>query len=135
MKIFDKDLVLLQQDIASKGHAICKMIDVLYQNGKLSDKDQFTRDVYEREDIMSTGIGRGIAIPHGRSSAANELSCVFMTSKDAINFDSIDDKPVSIIFLIAIPSDVYSEYTKSSARFQSLCTMNFYKMHSSKLRP
>ncbi|HOD54529.1 MAG TPA: PTS sugar transporter subunit IIA [Candidatus Cloacimonadota bacterium] len=112
MEIFAKNLIYLKQDIVSKGHCISQMIDYLFDNNLIDSKEDFTKAVFDREEIMSTGIGRGIAIPHGRSKCVKKLSCVFMTLKKDIDFDSIDGDPVKIVFMLAIPDNANNEYMK-----------------------
>ncbi|HPK41046.1 MAG TPA: PTS sugar transporter subunit IIA [Candidatus Cloacimonadota bacterium] len=112
MEVFKRELIYLQEDIISKGHCIATMAEYLYENDKIEDLNVFLEAVFEREEIMSTGIGRGIAIPHGRSSVVKELSCVLMTLKNEIDFDSIDGVPVKIVFMLCIPEDIHSEYTQ-----------------------
>jgi fructose-specific phosphotransferase system IIA component len=112
MEIFSKELIFLNQEIVSKGHAINLIIEFLYKEQIIADIEEFRKAVFDREEIMSTGIGRGIAIPHGRCKSVNKLACVLLTLGKEIEFDSIDGDPVSVIFMVAIPEEANNEYMK-----------------------
>lgn len=79
------------------------MVERLFENGRIKDRALVLEMLTRRESLGSTGIGRGIAIPHGRSLAAPELSIVFARSRKGIGFDALDKKPVHLFFLIVAP--------------------------------
>lgn len=112
MSIFHENLIMLKQEVSNKSECLEKMIDLIYSAGMIEDKDLFRKAVLEREEIMSTGIGRGLAIPHGRSATVKHLSCTLFTLQNPIDYESIDDEPVSIIFMLTIPIDSPNEYMK-----------------------
>jgi len=116
MSIFSQEMILIKQNVENKTDCLNMMIDHMYQNGILADKDKFQASVYDRENTMSTGIGRGIAIPHGRCSAVNKLTCMLMTLENPIDFEAIDDEPVQILFMLAIPDQSNNEYMKILAQ-------------------
>ena len=79
------------------------MVECLFESGRIKDKGLVLEMLTRRESLGSTGIGKGIAIPHGRSLAAPELSIVFARSAEGIDFDALDKKPVYLFFLIVAP--------------------------------
>ncbi|GFN35109.1 PTS sugar transporter subunit IIA [Tepidimicrobium xylanilyticum] len=87
----------------SKEEAIDELIQILYQDGVINSKEDFKLAVMKREKEFSTGIGYGIGIPHGKSNAVLEPSIALGISKEGIEFDSMDGKPVNLVFLIAVP--------------------------------
>lgn len=89
----------------TKKEAISKLVDILDNSGKLYNKTDFLKDVIKREESISTGIGNGIGIPHGKSAAVKQVSLALGICKKGIDFDSFDGEPVHIIFLIAAPQD------------------------------
>jgi PTS system fructose-specific IIA component/PTS system nitrogen regulatory IIA component len=78
---------------------------LLVKDGKLTNKGEFKEAVLKREEEFSTGIGMGVAIPHGKSSAVIEASMVFGKSEKGIDYQSMDDEPAHLFFLIAVPHD------------------------------
>ena len=66
-------------------------------------KDQLVKVLLERERLGSTGIGKGIAIPHGRTTSAAEITIAFGKSRDGVDYESIDGKPVHLVFMIIAP--------------------------------
>lgn len=96
----------------TKEDVIKEMVKILDGNGKLLDKDRYLQAVVDREKEVSTGIGRGIAIPHGKSSGVKEPALVFGRSSDGIDYQSMDDERAYIFFLIAVPEESSNEHLK-----------------------
>lgn len=108
--MFSKERVCFELKSTSKDEVISELIEILEQDGKINDKVKFKEAVMHREHEFSTGIGMGIAIPHGKSDAVTEASIVFGKSTKGINFDSMDGEDAHFFFLIAVPvesSDVH----------------------------
>lgn len=103
--MFSKERVCLQLGAKNKLGAIDELIDILVKDGKINDKETFRKAVLKREEEFSTGIGMGIAIPHGKSDSVNEAAIVFGKSDEGIDYGSMDDKPAHLFFLIAVPQD------------------------------
>lgn len=89
----------------SKSAVINELADLLDNDGKLSNKPQFIQAVLKREEEYTTGIGMGIAIPHGKDESVNEPALVFGISQQGIDYQSLDGTPAHIFFLIAVPPD------------------------------
>ena len=100
--------VLKKENIASnlvastKEEALEKLAELLYSNGTVSDKEAFLADVLEREKISTTGIGNGIAIPHGKSPSVAETGVAIGRLEKSVEWESVDDKPVELIVLLAV---------------------------------
>jgi PTS system fructose-specific IIA component/PTS system nitrogen regulatory IIA component len=108
--MFSKERVKLNLEATTKTGVIDELIDVLYKDGKVTDKQALKNAVIHRESEFSTGIGMGIAIPHGKCSAVTEAAIVFGRSDKGIDYESMDDKPAHLFFLIAVPeasSDIH----------------------------
>jgi mannitol/fructose-specific phosphotransferase system IIA component (Ntr-type) len=86
-----------------KQQALEEMVDYLCQRGRVKDKGLVLEMISRRENLGSTGIGKGIAIPHGRSLAAPELTLLFARSSSGIEFDALDKQPVHLFFMIVAP--------------------------------
>lgn len=103
--MFSKERVKFNLIANNKDEVISELIDVLIEDGKVVDKDKFKEAVFKREEEFSTGIGMGIAIPHGKSSAVKEASIVFGRSDKGIEYESMDEEPAYLFFLIAVPEE------------------------------
>ena len=107
MKITDllsKDAIKLNGIANSKQDATNKLVDLMAKNGNLTDKEKYTQVVLKREEEGSTGIGEGIAIPHGKTDAVSKPGLSAMVINDGVEFDSLDGQPAKLLFLIAAPN-------------------------------
>ena len=106
MKITDllsKESVLLNADVNDKEACLVKLVDLMDASGKISDKKSYLDAVREREKEGTTGVGNGIAIPHGRCSGVKEPGLAAMTINGGVEYNALDSKPVDLAFLIAAP--------------------------------
>lgn len=106
MKITDllsKESVLLNIDVKDKDACLVKLVDLMDASGKISDKKLYLDAVHEREKEGTTGVGNGIAIPHGRCSGVKEPGLAAMTINGGVEYNALDSKPVYLAFLIAAP--------------------------------
>ncbi|RHN01446.1 PTS sugar transporter subunit IIA [Dielma fastidiosa] len=88
----------------TKDEVLDEMVDLLFKDSVLSSKEQFLKDVYYREGEGITGIGDGIAIPHGKSDSVLHTAVAIGRSDHDLEWRSIDDKPVRLIIMLAIKS-------------------------------
>ena len=88
----------------SKEEVINQMVDLMASNGNIINKEEYKRVVMEREKEGTTGIGEGIAIPHGKTEAVSKPGLSAMVIPNGVNFDSLDGQPAKLIFLIAAPN-------------------------------
>ena len=102
--LLDKRSVSLDSAVTSKNEALDAVIDLMCRSGKISDREEYRKKVYAREEESTTGIGEGIAIPHGKCDAVKAPGLAAMVVKDGVDFDSLDDEPAELIFLIAAPN-------------------------------
>lgn len=102
--VLNTDLIELHLKGKTKDEVLCEMVQMLYDNKRISDYDVFLADVYEREKEGLTGIGDGIAIPHGKSDSVLLTSVVVARSDEGIDWNSIDGQPVKIVIMLAIKS-------------------------------
>jgi fructose-specific phosphotransferase system IIA component len=103
-----------------KYSAIAELVDLLADNRLVQDRDVALDAVLTREKTRSTGIGSGIAIPHGKCSAVRELVMAMGITLDPIDFDSVDNKPVSIVILLVSPLDQTGPHIQALARISRL---------------
>lgn len=103
-----------------KEAAITELVDLLKTNGLIGDRDVVLEAVLIREKTRSTGIGSGIAIPHGKCNNVKELVMAIGLAAEPIDFISIDGKPVSIIILLASPADQTGPHIQALAKISRL---------------
>ena len=112
---------------SDKESAITELVDLLAASQQIQDRDCVLEAVLIREQTRSTGIGSGIAIPHGKCNGVNELVMAIGIAKDPIEFNSIDQKPVSIIVLLASPVDRTGPHIQALARISRLMLDDAFK--------
>ncbi len=105
-----------------KRQAIDELVDLLGTIGLVSDTETLRRVVWERETQRSTGIGEGLAIPHGKCATTKRLVMAVGRPSAPIEFDSIDLKPVRLIVLLASPPDRTSDHIQALGRISRLMT-------------
>ncbi|MCI8821943.1 MAG: PTS transporter subunit EIIA [Lachnospiraceae bacterium] len=102
--LLDKRSISLTGAPRSKQEALDQMVDLMIQSGKINDREAYRQEVYRREEESTTGIGEGIAIPHGKGPFVDRPGLAAMVVKNGVDFDSLDGEPVHLIFLIAAPN-------------------------------
>ena len=106
MKITDllsKESIALKQKAASKKDILKQMVDLMDAGGKISDKALYLQAVEAREEEGTTGVGGGIAIPHGRCSGVKAPGLAAMSIDGGVEYEALDGNPVDLLFLIAAP--------------------------------
>lgn len=103
--MFSDSRVSFNLKASTKDQVIDELIEILERDGKIYDKAKFKEAVLKREEEFSTGIGMGIAIPHGKSSSVKEACIVFGKSEKGIDYESMDGGLANLFFLIAVPED------------------------------
>ena len=104
----------------TKTEAIRELVDLLKKTGSIEREDAVAKVVLEREELGTTGIGEGIAVPHGKCDAVNRLVAAFGRSEKGIDFGSIDNQPVYLVFLLVAPSDSAGPHLMALARISRL---------------
>jgi len=92
----------------TKQGVIAELVGLLYENGLILDRERAVRAVFEREQSLSTGMEFGVAIPHARTDAVQQLVCAVGLKKEGIDFDSLDRQPVRIVVLVLAPESAPS---------------------------
>ncbi len=102
--LLDKRSISLTGTPKTKSEALDQIVDLMVKSGKINDREAYRAQVYAREEESTTGIGEGIAIPHGKCSAVSRPGLAAMVIKDGVDFDALDGAPVTLMFLIAAPN-------------------------------
>ena len=111
----------------TKEQIIEELVDALEIGDAISDRDKVLQAILEREEIMSTGIGDGIAIPHGKSDAASRLVAALGTQKRGVDFEALDGEPAFVFFLLVSPANVSGPHIKALARISRLLKNDDFK--------
>ncbi len=130
MQILDfltAEAIKLSLESKTKKDAIKELVELLVKSGKVKDKKKMIQTLMEREELGSTGIGQGIAIPHGKSDTVSDLTAAFGLSSDGISFDSLDGEPVNIFFLLVAPEGAAGAHLKALARISSLLKDKYFR--------
>jgi fructose-specific phosphotransferase system IIA component len=115
-----EDLIQLELQSKTKNDVIQECIDLISKAGEITNKEEFKKTILEREQLETTGIGDGIAIPHGRTDAVKQLVIAFGKSKDGIDFQSLDGNPAYLYFMIASPQNASGVYLRVLAKISRL---------------
>lgn len=102
--LLDKRSILLDAAPKTKEESLDTIVELMGKSGKIRDLEAYRKQVYLREEESTTGIGEGIAIPHGKCDAVERPGLASMVIKDGVDFDSLDGEPVTLMFLIAAPN-------------------------------
>lgn len=103
-ELLDVRSISLDAAPKSKKEALDMVVDLMVRSGKVNDVEGYRKLVYAREEESTTGIGEGIAIPHGKGDAVDRPGLAAMVVKDGVDFESLDEEPATLFFLIAAPN-------------------------------
>jgi len=118
--------IKLQMESSEKEDALKELVDVLVETQALDDKKSIVKSLIERENLGSTGIGQGIAIPHGKTDLVKELVAVLGISQKGVNFEALDGEPVYIFFLLVAPKDTAGPHLKALAQISRLLRDTYF---------
>jgi PTS system fructose-specific IIC component len=111
----------------SKRGLVKELVDLLADVGKISDRDAILELVMEREKLMSTGVGKGVAIPHAKSKAVDHLIAAFGITSEEVDFQALDNKPVRLIFLLIGPEENPGLHIKALSKISRLTSHKKYR--------
>jgi fructose PTS system EIIBC or EIIC component len=130
MKISDilsTDVIAVKLDVADKDDALKKIIELAAKSDKIIDIDKVSHTIYEREKLVSTGVGKGFAIPHGKTDSISDVVAAFAITKEPIDFDSIDGEPVRFIFLLIGKENLLNTHIKLLSRISRLMNKDEFR--------
>ncbi len=118
--LLQDDLVIEEIEATDKLGVIREFAAHLKSAGKVADADELVRVLVERESLGSTGIGDGVAIPHGKLGVIRDMIVAFGRSRSGVDFQSLDNKPAYLFFLLLTPLDRPGDHLKTLARISRL---------------
>lgn len=118
--ILEKDCIVEELTSRDKKGILEELVAVLVENGRLTNKEKPVQVLLERERLGSTGMGDGIAIPHGKLKEIQGILCSFGRSREGIDFQAIDEKPSHLFFMLLAPEESASEHLQALARLSRI---------------
>lgn len=118
--LLSEKYIALNLELALKSQVIEKMVSLVTDHAGVNNISKLREDVLKREQEMSTGIGKSIALPHAKTDGVTEPVMAFATLRNEMNFDSIDQEPVRLVFLLATPEEMLAEHLKLLGRITRL---------------
>lgn len=126
--LFSEKYITLNREFTSKSEVIGALLSLVSGHGSVLDMAMLHDDVWKRENEMSTGIGKSLALPHAKTGAVTSPVLAMATLGRGINFDSIDKLPVRIIFLLATPDAMLAEHLKLLGRITRIAGKDEVRM-------
>lgn len=123
MKLIDilsNDNVIIPLKSHKKHEIIEEMVDHLFEKKKIGNRDRILKAILDREHVMSTGVGDHVAIPHGKAEGVKDIVASLGITDSDVDFHSIDNKPVRLIFLLVGPPDKTGPHLKALSRISRL---------------
>lgn len=114
-------------DGTTKDDLLRELVEVLHTDGEVGDAEAVLAAVRERESVLSTGIGNGVAIPHGKSPRAASLCMAAGVTRDPVEFDALDGRPVSLFFLLVGPESAAGDHVKALSRISRLVRSDSFR--------
>jgi len=118
--LLSESYIVLNLELSLKSQVIDKMLSIVGNHPGVADIGKLRADVLKREQDMSTGIGKTLALPHAKSSGVSHPVMALATLKNPIDFNAIDHEPVKIVFLLATPEEMLAEHLKLLGRITRL---------------
>lgn len=104
-EVIRKELMVIRSTSKNKAEVIQELATLLYENDFVSDVNSFVDDVYLRETEGITGIGQGVAIPHGKSIAVKQTAIAIAILEETITWETLDEKPVKVVIMFAVKEE------------------------------
>lgn len=130
MKVFellDERFILTDFNSDDKENVINELIDLYKESDKVNDIEKVRTAILDREKIMSTGVGKGFAIPHGKTNAVTDVIAAFGKTTRDIDYDALDGNPVNLVFLLVGRDDMVSKHIKLLSRISRLMNKDEFR--------
>jgi fructose-specific phosphotransferase system IIA component len=114
-KFSEEGLITFDLKSTSKSEVIEELVELASKSKLITDKDLLLKDIVTRENLVTTGVGYGVAFPHAKTKATRGIAIAFGRSDEGVDFEAMDKKPVHLFFLIAAPEDAIGAHLKVMA--------------------
>ena len=112
--------ILTEFKTENKNDVINELVDLLKGDKRVLDLEDIRKCVFEREEKMSTGVGKGFAIPHGKTNSVEDILAAFGKSESPIEYNSLDDEPVHLVFLLIGKENLLAKHIKLLSRISRM---------------
>jgi len=119
-ELLDIKYILTEFNSENKDNVINELVDLLNGDPRIVDLEEVRKCVFEREEKMSTGVGKGFAIPHGKTNSVTDILAAFGKSKTPIEYNSLDGEPVHLVFLLIGKENLVAKHIKLLSRISRL---------------
>lgn len=118
--ILSEKMIIPELKGVTKLDVINELIDLLKGDARVNDLEELRRAVFEREKIMSTGVGKGFAIPHAKTNAVEDMIAVFGKTSSNIDYEALDEQPVHLVFLLVGKENYVAPHIKLLSRISRM---------------
>ncbi len=126
-EILSPDCIKVPLDASDKKNAIFELVDLLAERSHIQNTEALKEAVWQRETTRTTGIGHGLAIPHGKSECCDQLVMAIGKPTEPLDFQSIDRKPVNVIILLVSPADQTGPHIQALATVSRMMTNETFR--------
>ena len=123
-QLLDLTNVIVGVDASDKDTLIHAVIDLIADRDEVTDADRMREAIIERESTMSTGVGKGLGLPHAKTSAVNGILAALAVTQEPVDFASMDNEPVRIVFLLVGTQDAKSQHVRILSRISRMMNQN-----------
>ena len=126
-ELLKKEFIIPELNGETKDEVINELIDLFKDDPRVEDIEKVRSAVLDREKVMSTGVGKGFAIPHGKTNVVKEIVGAFGKIKDGIDYESLDGNPVHLVFLLVGKDNLISTHIKLLSRISRLMNKDDFR--------
>ena len=126
-EILDVELISTKIEGNDKETVLSNMIELVSKSSKITDKEKIKNAIFNREKIMSTGVGKGFAIPHGKTDGVLDMIAAFGITENSIDFESLDGEPVRLMFLLVGKENLVGPHLKLLSRISRLLNKDEFR--------
>ncbi|MDP2036103.1 MAG: PTS sugar transporter subunit IIA, partial [Ignavibacteria bacterium] len=126
-EILKIEMIIPSMKCTTKEEAISELIDLFKNDDRVKDTESIRNSVLEREKIMSTGVGKGFAIPHAKTNSVNEIIAAFGKINNPIDFQALDDQPVNLVFLLVGKENLVGPHIKLLSRISRMMNLEDFR--------
>lgn len=126
-ELLKEELIIPELKSDDKEDVINELVDLFKGDSRVKDLEAIRKAVLEREKIMSTGVGKNFAIPHGKTEAVDEIICAFGKSSKPIDYQALDSQPVYLVFLLVGKENLVSVHIKLLSRISRMMTRDGFR--------
>lgn len=119
-ELLDPKYILTEFKSSKKDDVINELVDLLNEDKRVIDLEEVRKCIFDREKIMSTGVGKGFAIPHGKTNSITDILAAFGRTKNPIDYNSLDGEPVQLVFLLVGKDNLVGKHIKLLSRISRL---------------